>query len=296
MSNEFKVKNGLITPNISLTGTISYDDVSRYWLTTATNWGIYWDTANNTVEFHGSGTDRWSVDLDTGDQSMSGDIYVGGGQIHVASGDNRVKYSFWGDNDTAYGIGMGNSYTYGGLNGYATTFQMDTTANRGWWWGTNGQTNAQGAMSLTIAGLATIASGMRIGYGTGDTTAPTPNVVEISGLLTATQKSFTINHPTKPNMKLRYGSLEGPENGVYVRGKLSGNVIDLPEYWTKLVDPDSITVRLTPVGVHQKLYIERIENNKVYIANSNLLSKEINCFYFVQAERVDVEKLQVEIK
>ena len=112
----------------------------------------------------------------------------------------------------------------------------------------------------------------------------------------ATTKSFLIPHPTKPGMKLRYGSLEGPENGVYVRGKLTNNnTIELPDYWKKLVDPDSITVNLTPIGRHQNLYVETIAENKVTIGNSNLLNKDINCFYTVFAERRDVDKLQVEI-
>lgn len=112
----------------------------------------------------------------------------------------------------------------------------------------------------------------------------------------ARSKSFLIDHPTKPGMKLRYGSLEGPENGVYVRGKLKGtNTIELPDYWTKLVDPDSITVSLTPIGRHQDLYVEDIADNKVVIANSNLINKEIHCFYTVFAERKDVGKLEVEI-
>lgn len=302
MANEFRVKNGLIAPSIDLTGSISYDDTSRYWLSTATNWGIYWDTTNNKLQFHGAGNNRFEVDLDdgntyaSGELSAGGDIYAAGGQVFVNSGDARVKYGLWGDNGTTYGLGMGNSYTYGGLNGYAMTFQMDATANRGWWWGTNSHTNAQGAMSLTIDGRATVASGMRIGYGTTDTTSPTASVVEINGLLTATQKSFTITHPTKPGKKLRYGSLEGPENGVYVRGKIKGTVIELPEYWTKLVDPDSITVQLTPIGKHQKLYVDRIENNCVYIENYSVMGGDCNCFYFIQAERMDVDKLEVEIE
>lgn len=120
--------------------------------------------------------------------------------------------------------------------------------------------------------------------------------LEVNGSFAATTKSFVIKHPTKEGKKLRYGSLEGPENGVYVRGKLKGiNTIELPDYWTKLVDPESITVNLTPIGSHQKLYVEKIEDNVVYIANENLLSKGINCFYTVFGERIDVEKLQVEI-
>lgn len=55
--------------------------------------------------------------------------------------------------------------------------------------------------------------------------------VTINGTLYATAKSFLIKHPTKENMKLRYGSLEGPENGVYIRGKLTdSSVINLPDY------------------------------------------------------------------
>lgn len=113
----------------------------------------------------------------------------------------------------------------------------------------------------------------------------------INGTLSATSKSFLIAHPTKPNMKLRYGSLEGPENGVYVRGKLKGdNKIELPEYWTKLVDVDTITVSLTAIGKSQDLYVEDIVDNVVYVAGQN-----INCFYVVYAERIDIGKLQVEI-
>ena len=118
----------------------------------------------------------------------------------------------------------------------------------------------------------------------------------VNGSFAATTKSFVIDHPTKEGKKLRYGSLEGPENGVYVRGKLRGdNTIELPDYWSKLVDPDSITVNLTPIGKHQNLYVEDIIDNKVVIGNGNLFNKEINCFYVVFAERCDVEKLVVEI-
>ena len=134
--------------------------------------------------------------------------------------------------------------------------------------------------------------GSNVGIGT---TSPGYKL-EVNGSFAATTKSFVIKHPTKEGKKLRYGSLEGPENGVYVRGKLKGsNVIELPDYWTKLVDPESITVQLTPIGSHQKLYVEKIEDNKVYIANENLLAKAINCFFYVLAERCDVEKLEVEI-
>jgi hypothetical protein len=100
-----------------------------------------------------------------------------------------------------------------------------------------------------------------------------------------------IDHPTKDNMKLQYASLEGPENGVYVRGRLSdNNVIELPDYWTGLVDESTITVNLTPIGLHQQLYVEDIIDNTVVVGSNDT----INCFYTVFAERNDVEKLVVE--
>ena len=51
--------------------------------------------------------------------------------------------------------------------------------------------------------------------------------------------------------------IEGPETAVYVRGRLTDNsVIELPDYWKGLVDPDSITVSLTQIGSSQDLIVE----------------------------------------
>ena len=118
--------------------------------------------------------------------------------------------------------------------------------------------------------------------------------LEVAGSFAATTKSFVIDHPTKEGMKLRYGSLEGPENGVYVRGRLKdSNVIELPDYWTGLVHEDSITVSLTAIGKSQELYVIDINDNKVTVGGGD---ENINCFYTIFAERKDVEKLEVEYK
>jgi hypothetical protein len=112
----------------------------------------------------------------------------------------------------------------------------------------------------------------------------------LTGHFTATSKSFLIDHPTKEGKKLQYGSLEGPENGVYVRGRLTdSNTIELPDYWTALIDPNSITVNLTPIGPHQNFYVKEIADNKVIVGGGT------DCFYTVYAERVDVDKLEIEI-
>ena len=112
-----------------------------------------------------------------------------------------------------------------------------------------------------------------------------------TGTLFAVAKSFRIPHPTKTGKMLVYGVLEGPENGVYARGRLTGsNTIELPEYWTKLVDPNSITVNLTPIGSFQQIYVHDIVDNVVYVSGE----RAIDCFFTVWAERVDIDKLVVE--
>jgi hypothetical protein len=145
-----------------------------------------------------------------------------------------------------------------------------------------------GTVGATANVMSLLGSG-NVGIGT-----QTPGYkLEVNGSFAATTKSFVIPHPTKKGKKLRYGSLEGPENGVYIRGKTTERIIKLPAYWTKLVDSESITVNLTPIGEYQQLYVEKIEKNKVYIKNA--ASKNINCHYTIYGERCDVEKLEVEV-
>ena len=109
-------------------------------------------------------------------------------------------------------------------------------------------------------------------------------------------KKFDIPHPTKSGYRLVHTCLEGPEIGVYYRGKLvDNNIIELPEYWRGLVDPETITVNLTPHGCYQELFVNKIEwGTKVIIQNNS--GGPINCSYVVYAERKDVDKLEIEYK
>lgn len=108
------------------------------------------------------------------------------------------------------------------------------------------------------------------------------------------KKNFDISHPTKKGWRLRHTCLEGPENAIYVRGKLTdNNYIELPEYWKGLVDPESITVQLTSIGYYQELFYEVIEwGTKIKVLNN--AGSNINCSYLIHAERKDGEKLIVE--
>ena len=106
----------------------------------------------------------------------------------------------------------------------------------------------------------------------------------------SSKKGFDISHPTKDNTRLRYICVEGPTADVFVRGRLTGkNVIELPEYWRGLVDPETITVTLTQIKTSQDLIIDGIEwGTRIKVRSGN--GTDIDCFYYVQAERKDVEK------
>jgi hypothetical protein len=106
-------------------------------------------------------------------------------------------------------------------------------------------------------------------------------------------KGFDIQHPSKENHRLRYICLEGPEGGVYIRGRVRNKTeIELPDYWKDLVDIQSITVSLTPVGSHQDVIVKRWDEEKIYLQAKG--GMPIDCFYHIFAERKDGEKLIVE--
>ena len=118
--------------------------------------------------------------------------------------------------------------------------------------------------------------------------------VTAAGITLTTRKPFDIPHPTKKGYRLRHVCLEGPESGVYYRGRLTGkNVIELPEYWRGLIDPETITVTLTQIKTSQDLIVDGVEwGTRIKVKSGN--GTGIDCFYLVHAERADGEKLIVE--
>ena len=134
------------------------------------------------------------------------------------------------------------------------------------------------------------------GAGQIDIEGPITSATEVTagGITLTSRKPFDIPHPTKEGYRLRHVCLEGPESGVYFRGRLTGKtVIELPEYWRGLVDPETITVNLTQIGSSQDLIVEKIECGKKIIIKSGS-GTTIDCYYIIHAERSDDEKLIVE--
>ena len=106
-------------------------------------------------------------------------------------------------------------------------------------------------------------------------------------------KGFDIKHPNKEGHRLRHICLEGPEAGVYYRGRLKNEkMIRLPSYWKGLINIDTITVQHQPIGAHQNIIIKRWDDEFIYIQGQG--GMPINCFYHVFGERIDGEKLIIE--
>jgi len=106
-------------------------------------------------------------------------------------------------------------------------------------------------------------------------------------------KPFDIKHPSKDGWRLRYACIEGPEVGVYDRGRVRNEkIIKLPDYWKDLVDVESISVQLQPIGSHQDIIVKRWDDQFIYLQAQG--GMPVNCFYHVYAARKDVNPLYVE--
>ena len=124
------------------------------------------------------------------------------------------------------------------------------------------------------------------------------NVV-ITGSLTAIVKSFSIDHPTKDNKKLVYGSLESPYHGIRLTGRNKTNrkgvKIELPDYIHKLVRKENVNIQLTAIGSPTVFYVSDIDidNNCFYVKSNSIKSKEF--FWDFTATRNDVPELITEV-
>tara|TARA_E500000305_G_scaffold108835_2_gene112083 strand:+ start:24 stop:809 length:786 start_codon:yes stop_codon:yes gene_type:complete len=158
--------------------------------------------------------------------------------------------------------------------------------------------------NVDIVGDSKTAYGLEVGGGSSeplhvkgdiicDAISPT-SIAERFEVADSKPKPFDMVHPSKgEGSRLRYACIEGPEVGVYYRGRVrNGNVIELPTYWKDLVHTDSISVQLQPVGAHQNVIVKRWDNEKVYLQSQG--GMPIDCFFHVYAERKDVNKLVTE--
>jgi len=167
---------------------------------------------------------------------------------------------------------------------YTTYFTQAGTGKHNLW--VSGTFETAGACTLATGGGNSTFGGC-VGIGM------TPTyTLQVNGSFAATSKSFVIDHPVKPNYMLEYGSLEGPEFGVYYRGRVQSDTITLPDYWSSLVRDGTITVQLTPNGSFQHLYVVSTSLTEIKIGAAD--GETIDCYYVIYGERADLDPLVVE--
>lgn len=125
--------------------------------------------------------------------------------------------------------------------------------------------------------------------------------VTIDGHLSASTKSFLIDHPTKKGKKLQYGSLESPYHGVRLTGKdkLQQGIctVKLPCYLKKLVKEDEINIQITNYKHGKTIYVDEIniaKNFFVVRADRCKSLGDLEFFWSFTAVRKDVPELLVE--
>jgi len=217
------------------------------------------------------------------------EVNVNNGQLTVAENGTDIKSS--GIKQTKHSAYIEGPVQIGNVEDF-------TSADGTVMIGKDGNTNA--SVALFVKGDVTIqTNGSMKGDINASGTVSAANFVgaHISGSIStgvggrsAGAKSFDIKHPSKDGHRLRHICIEGPESAVFYRGRLKNQKkIVLPSYWKDLVDVDSITVQLQPIGAHQDIIVKRWDDENVYLQAQGGLP--INCFYHVYAERKDIEKL-----
>lgn len=258
-----------------------------------------------TLTFNGSAVGGSSYTAGSGLTLVGTEYNIYGGtgnfqQIDLTS-DNyfvpNMLFTGSGVNDTPIRLKVLSSHASASTSGTALSFE----GTQGQLFGVTDNLSSGTIFSVNdITGLPMIevdASGdVKVGRFANSVVLYSPSVsgsvqgnLDVTGAFSATTKSFLIDHPSKPGMKLQYASLEGPENGVYVRGTTDEGFITLPDYWRDLVHNSSITVTLTPVGQFQPLFVEQKNNREITVGGV--------CGYYdyvVYGERKDVDKLEVE--
>ena len=103
-----------------------------------------------------------------------------------------------------------------------------------------------------------------------------------------TPKTFVMDHPMDNERYLVHACLEGPEAGVYYRGKseiIDETEIILPEYTLVFRE---FTVHITPIGQFAKLYASEVKNGKFTVYNSSKKKKQVAFHWVVYARRQSI--------
>jgi hypothetical protein len=150
----------------------------------------------------------------------------------------------------------------------------------------------------TIANSLIFDNGTNVGIGT----ASPGYKLQVNGNFGATTKSFRIDHPSKKNHSLEYGSLESPYHGVRLTGRdkvIKGvGTVSLPDYLKDLIhDDDTLNIQITNIKHGKTIYIDKIDlkNDRFIVkADRSKTLGNLEFFWTLSGVRKDVDNLVVE--
>jgi hypothetical protein len=71
---------------------------------------------------------------------------------------------------------------------------------------------------------------------------------------------------------------------LVIRGRITNkNCISIPEEYHSILEENTITISVTPIGSHQNIIIKRITGYEIYLQSNGGLP--IDCFYHIFAKK-----------
>ena len=208
-----------------------------------------------------------SAQTAAGTKNFSGDICVGSKIIHT------------GDSDTYFQFGSNVAYIVAGNETVLAANASEVVINEP---GNSNDFRVESDANTHMLFVDGSANAIGINCSTPGAT------LAVNGSFTATCKSFLVDNPVTGG-QLKYGVLEGNEHGVTIRGTTCCGTIDLPAEWDWLVDEDSVTAQITPIGSPHTPYIVSQDNKQVIVCSNGCYN------YNIYGTRKDVEPLEVNI-
>jgi hypothetical protein len=272
----------------------------------ATAGALSWTTPTTGTVTSVGGTGTVSGLTLTGTVTESGNLTLGGAIGTLNQNTTGSSGSCTGNADNiTHPVG---TYKHVGAWGVGRVDAGAILVNTAFYADSAGSAPANGGTSAACTGNAASATTAGNLSGTPNITVGTINATSgtFSGSISATTKSFLIDHPTKEGKKLRYGSLESPYHGVRLTGEgivVNGECrIELPDYIHALVLEKGSQVQLTNKGHDKVLWIDSInihENYFIVKCNSNFIDimtkKELGFYWSFTATRKDIDELEVEV-